>query len=212
MIILDQNLGHRPFCVKVQFCFGVVDVCSAGCSSSHTHAGLPGHNSPMLAAITRSTIRETMRVQATNPAPVLAYAWARYAIRYMEGTMGGMLERADLTQAVLIPALMGAGVTCSSGGRVRLRQLHAILGVHQQRARPAASHVALDSACDEQSARVRQAHVSRQRLVCDRRLRVLCRLRPSQLRRHFCHGQYEWGVVSTGSVQHGHERWAASLV
>ena len=64
----------------------------------------------MLAAITRSTIRETMRVQATNPAPVLAYAWARYAIRYMEGTMGGMLERADLTQAVLIPALMGADV------------------------------------------------------------------------------------------------------
>jgi hypothetical protein len=26
MIILDQNLGHRPFCVKVGFCFGAVDL------------------------------------------------------------------------------------------------------------------------------------------------------------------------------------------
>jgi hypothetical protein len=26
MIILDQNLGHRTFCVKVQFYFGVVDI------------------------------------------------------------------------------------------------------------------------------------------------------------------------------------------
>ena len=26
MIVLDQNFGHRTFCVKVQFCFEVVDL------------------------------------------------------------------------------------------------------------------------------------------------------------------------------------------
>ena len=58
------------------------------------------------AAVTHSTMRETMRVKAAvqSQAPVLMYEWARY----MEGALGGMLSTQDLAQATLIPALHGA--------------------------------------------------------------------------------------------------------
>ena len=102
-------------------------MCPDGCEGSQTPAGNIGHNSAILqaattsfarfdsflkqanarsAAVTHSTMRETMRVKAAvqSQAPVLMYEWARY----MEGALGGMLSTQDLAQAALIPALHGA--------------------------------------------------------------------------------------------------------